>query len=154
MNPMARLHTRRHGKSRSRKTFGSEANAGVDKEALEQAIIAYSKQEMKPSVIGERVKNELSANYLKEALGKRLTEYLEEKGVRSDIPYDLLDLMAKAVSMRKHLALNNRDVHNKTRLQRVESKIWRLSKYYKRTGKLPMDWKYDPVQAELRIRGR
>ncbi len=151
---MARLHTRRQGKSKSRKALGSDANAGVDKEAVEQAIIAYAKQETKPALIGERLKKDMQAKDLKQILGKRLTAYLEEKGVRSDIPYDLLDLMAKAVSMRKHLTSNNGDIHNKTRLQRVESKIWRLSKYYKSTGKLPVDWKYDPAQAELRIRGR
>lgn len=151
---MARLHTRRHGKSKSRKAPGGDAGAGVDREALDQAIIAYAKQETKPALIGEKLKKELGAKDLRQVLGKRLTSYMEEKGVKSDIPYDLLDLMAKAVNMRKHLASNNNDVHNKTRLQRVESKIWRLSKYYKGAGKLPADWRYDPAQAELRIRGR
>lgn len=151
---MARLHTRRQGKSKSRKAIGSNANADVDREAVENAIIAYSKQDMKPALIGEKLKKDMQVKDLRQLLDKRLTEYLEEKGLKTDIPYDLLDLMAKAVSMRKHLAANNGDVHNKTRLQRVESKIWRLSKYYKNTGKLPVDWRYDPAQAELRIRGR
>jgi small subunit ribosomal protein S15 len=34
----------------------------------------------------------------------------------------------------------------------TESKIKRLVKYYRRTKKLPKDWRYDPEQAVLIIR--
>jgi small subunit ribosomal protein S15 len=34
-------------------------------------------------------------------------------------------------------------------LELIEAKIHRLSKYYKRTGKIPENWKYSAVIAQL-----
>lgn len=150
---MARLHTRRHGKSKSRKPLDSEASTKADTKQLEEAIVAYAKQGMKSAGIGRKVKEEYKVGYLKPVLGKRLAVFLADKGFKSNIPSDLLDLMMKAVNMRKHLGANHRDVHNTTRLHRVESKIWRLGKYYIASGKLPADWRYDPEQAALIIKG-
>ncbi len=152
VNPMARLHTRKHGRSKSRKPLDSVAKAEADKKEIEEIVATYAKQGMKATIIGQKLKDEKKAGYLKPVLGKRLTVLMEEKGFKSDIPADLLDLMTKAVKMRKHLSSNHKDVYNTTRLQRVESKIWRLGKYYRSSGKLPAEWKYDPEQAALRIK--
>ncbi|MDE1874356.1 MAG: 30S ribosomal protein S15 [Candidatus Micrarchaeota archaeon] len=149
---MARLHTRRHGKAKSRKPTDSEAKAGADRQNVEDVIVAYAKQGIRPAMIGLKLKQEHEVGYLKPVLGKRLTVLLKEKGFRSEIPSDMLDLMRKAVNMRRHITANHNDVHNKTRLQRVESKIWRLGKYYRSAGRLPADWKYDPEQAALIIK--
>jgi small subunit ribosomal protein S15 len=149
---MARLHTRKHGRSKSRKPMESEAKTETGREEIEKEIVAYAKQGMKGAMIGQKLKDEKKAGYLKPLLGKRLNVLLEEKGFKSDIPADLLDLMRKAVNLRKHLTANHRDVHNTTRLHRVESKIWRLGKYYRKSGRLPVDWKYDPEQAALIIK--
>lgn len=150
---MARLHTRRHGRSKSRKPMESEAKtAGADTKQLEDTITTYAKQGMKSALIGQKVKDEHKVGYLKNALGKRLTVFLAEKGFRSEMPSDLVELMRRAVNMRKHLGANHRDVYNTTRLHRVESKIWRLGKYYRNSGKLPSGWKYDPEQAALIIK--
>ncbi len=149
---MARLHTRRHGRSKSRKPMDSQAKADVSKQKIEEEIVAYAKQGMKGALIGQKLKNENKVGYLKPVLGKRLAVLLNEKGFKGDIPADLMDLMRKAVNMRKYLAANHRDVHNTVRLHRVESKIWRLGKYYRNSGRLPIDWKYDPEQAALIIK--
>ncbi len=151
---MARLHTRRHGRSKSRKPVETGASADADRSALEQAIITYAKQGIESTTIGRRVKQERNVGYLKPVLGQRLNAFLAAKGFKSDIPVDLLDLMKKAVKMRKHIGANHRDMHNSIRLQRVEAKIWRLSKYYRGSGKLPADWKYDPAQAALIVKER
>ena len=52
-----------------------------------------------------------------------------------------------------NLEKNHNDTHNKVRLIRTESKIWRLTKYYKRRGVLPADWAYDPKTAALLVKG-
>jgi small subunit ribosomal protein S15 len=39
-------------------------------------------------------------------------------------------------------------------LHRIESKIKRLSRYYARMGTIPENWKYDPKEAELLIKGK
>lgn len=152
---MARMHSKKRGKSRSRKPpiGGATIPEGISKEQVEQMIVDYAKQGKSPSTIGEILKREHKIPYLKHMLGKPLVKVLKEKGMASQIPNDLLDLMKKSVNMYKHLSKNRQDMNNKIRLQRIESKIWRLTKYYIRKGALPKDWRYDPKQAELLIKG-
>lgn len=59
--------------------------------------------------------------------------------------------MRKAIRMRKHMVGNHHDVHNMRWLNLTENKIRRLAKYYRRSGKLSADWKYDPKTAEMLI---
>ena len=60
-----------------------------------------------------------------------------------------LDLIEKALGMRKHLAENKRDIHNKRQLMLTESKVRRLVKYYVSSKKLPKGWVYKPDTAEI-----
>ena len=53
--------------------------------------------------------------------------------------------------MRKHLASNKKDLHNRRWLQLTENKIRRLAKYYRGTGRLPQNWQYKPETAEMLI---
>ena len=150
---MARMHTGKHGKSKSRKPHISEetplAEPKIPKEEIMRLISEYSSQGTRPELIGQYLKDKHGVPYLRKALGKKLMQFMEEKKLAGELPPDLLNLMRKAVSLRKHLSTNKQDVHNRTRLIRTESKIWRLGKYYKKEGRLPLNWKYDPVQAAL-----
>jgi len=152
---MARMHSKKHGKSRSRKPPIAEAKLpeGISKEQVETIIVGYAKQGKSPATIGEILKKEHKVPYAKHLLGRSMLKVLKEKGVSTAIPSDLLDLMKKSVSINKHLAKNHQDQSNKARLQRTESKIWRLTKYYIRKGSLPKDWRYDSKTAELLIKG-
>ncbi|XLT02533.1 hypothetical protein HN51_051884, partial [Arachis hypogaea] len=58
-----------------------------------------------------------------------------------EIPEDLYHLIKKVVSIRKHLERNRKDKDSKFRLILVESRIHHLSRYYKKTKKLPPIWK-------------
>ena len=149
---MARLHTRKHGKSKSRKPVAEDVKITADRKEVEGAILDYARQGMSSSEIGQSVKVAHGVGYLKPLLGKRLNQFLAEKGVKKELPDDIMALMRKAVSMRKHLASNHGDVYGMIRLGRVEAKIWRLSRYYRSSGKIPADWKYDPEQAALMIK--
>jgi len=60
-------------------------------------------------------------------------------------------LIRKAVSIRKHREDNHKDNTSKRGLQLTESKINRLSKYYKKTSVLSRDWKYDPSSIKLLV---
>ncbi len=156
---MARMHTKRKGNSKSRKpvldssTFG-HGTEKLSKEQIEGLILDYAKQGMTPAMIGERLKREHDVKYVRQATGKRMVELLKEKGAANGLPQDMLDLMKKAVSIRKHLATNAQDMHNRLALTRAESKIWRLTRYYIREGTLPAKWRYDPKEAELLIKGK
>ena len=152
---MAKMHSKKRGKSGSRKPTLEEARLpeGISKESVEDMIVDYAKQGKSPAAIGETLKREHKVPYVKHLLGKPIAEVLREKNLANPIPYDLLDLMKKSVKLYKHLAKNKQDMSNKVRLQRVESKIWRLTKYYIRQGSLPRDWRYDPKTAELLTKG-
>jgi len=151
---MARMHSKRHGKSKSRKPLPEDIGAPkeFDKAQIEQIIANYAKQGMEPAMIGQKLKTEHGVPYVKHYMGKRLGVILKEKGVAGQMPPDLMDLMKKAVNTHAHLAKNKQDYSNTLRLRRIESKIWRLTKYYIRTGLLPQGWRYDPKQAELLIK--
>lgn len=68
-----------------------------------------------------------------------------------DIPEDLFNLIKKAVSIRKHLERNRKDVDSKYRLILVESRIHRLARYYKTKRQLPPTWKYESATASALI---
>lgn len=154
---MAKLHTKGHGKAKSRKPEAEMVKmpegVTLSREELESLIEKYAKEGMHQAMIGQVLKKEHGIPYIKQAFGKRLGKILEEKGVQTPLPTDMLDLIRRAVNMRDHLAANHNDVHNTVRLRRVESKIWRLTKYYKKRGVLPAGWKYEPEKAALLIKG-
>lgn len=132
----------------------AEAELPMPKEEIEKLIIQYKKEGMNQARIGEALKREHSVMYPRQAIGKRITALLKEKNLADDMPEDLLNLMAKAVNLNKHLSSNKQDKSNALNLRRTESKIWRLTKYYIRKGVLPVGWRYNVEQAELIIRGR
>lgn len=154
---MARMHTGKHGKSKSRKpdveVGGMPDNVKLTREEIDEKIANYAKQGLSPALIGQYLKDRDNVPYIKQIYGKRLVAILKEKKLATELPPDMLDLMRKAVNMRKHLSTNRQDVHNNLRLVRVESKIWRLTKYYKKEGRLPGNWRYDPEKAALIIKG-
>ena len=152
---MARMHTGKHGKAKSRKPDEASVTAeGLDKGSSEivKEISEYARQGMHQARIGQMLKEKHKVPYIKHALGKRLGAVLEESGFKKEIPQDMLDLLTRAIKLRRHIERNHNDIHNKTSLHRCEAKIWRLSNYYKETGKLPADWKYDPEKVALIIK--
>ncbi len=150
---MARMHSKKHGKSKSRKPVaeGLEKQS-IDTPKIEALIQEMAKKGMEPAMIGQRLKEEHGVLYIKHSMGRSLTEIMREKGIKPQIPYDLTDLMKKAVSINAHLGPNKHDVSNRIKMKKIESKIWRLTKYYIRRGQLPEGWRYDPKQAELLIK--
>ncbi len=68
-----------------------------------------------------------------------------------EIPEDLYHLIKKAVAVRKHLERFRKDMDAKFRLILIESRIHRLSRYYKTAGQLPPNWKYESSTASTLI---
>ena len=149
------MHTKKKGKSSSRKPMLDAATpSGMPKEEIERLIVSYAKGGMPPELIGETLKKKHKVMYIRKDTGRRLMDILKENKLEGPLPPDMLQLVREAVNVREHLASNSRDVHNRIRLGRIESKIWRLGKYYMRTGKLQKGWRYDPKEAELLIKGK
>ena len=150
---MARMHTRRMGSSRSKPSYRESAPEWCDmtKEELEKHILRLHEGGMSPTMIGLTLRDQCGVPNVKLIIGKKLAQFLKESAEVSDIPEDLANLMRKAIRMRKHMAGNHHDVHNMRWLTLTENKIRRLAKYYRRSGKLSADWKYDPKTAEMLI---
>jgi small subunit ribosomal protein S15 len=117
--------------------------------AIEKIILELRKEGVSTSRIGMTLRDRYGVPDVKQVTGKRIGQILKEKGLESEIPEDLRNLIVKALGLRKHLGVNKSDVHNKRQLQLTESKVRRLVRYYTGTGRLPKDWSYKPESAEI-----
>lgn len=120
-------------------------------EEVEELVVKLAKDGKQTALIGTILRDQYAVPDVKAATGKSVTELLEGHDLAPSLPEDLRNLMARALNLREHLADNHKDLHNRRGLQQVESKIRRLAKYYKRSGKLPLDWKYTPQLAKMLV---
>ena len=151
---MARLHSKKRGKSGSKRPSVKVSPDWVEYSAHEVAELAVKmgKDGAGPAAIGQTLRDTYGIPSVQNLCGKSLSVILAENGVKQEYPEDLLSLIKRAVNMREHLRANRSDKHNRTKLIHVESKIGRLVKYYTRSGRLPADWKYDPETAALLVK--
>lgn len=150
---MAKTHSRRKGKSGSTKPVREEAPGWVDKdeEEVEGIVLSLRKEGKTPSEIGRELRDEYGIPDVKQITGKKITEILKENEMAPEVPEDLFDLMKKAINAREHFKKNPKDTSAKRSLRLIESKIKRLTKYYKKRGKLPEEWRYSPERAKLMV---
>ena len=148
---MARMHARRRGKSGSVRPHRDDPPAWstTDAAEIERLVIDLNKKEKSSAEIGTILRDQYAVPDVKLATGRRVVEILEANGLGTEIPEDLRNLIVKALGMRKHLAENRKDVHNKRQLNLTEAKVRRLVKYYVGTKKLPAGWVYKPETAEI-----
>lgn len=148
---MARMHARRRGKSGSVRPHRDDPPAWstTDAAEIEQLVIDLNRKEKSSAEIGTILRDQYAVPDVKLATGRRIGEILETNGLGTEIPEDLRNLIVKALGMRKHLAENRNDVHNKRQLLLTESKVRRLVKYYVGSKRLPAGWVYKPETAEI-----
>ncbi|MEM1532527.1 MAG: 30S ribosomal protein S15 [Desulfurococcaceae archaeon] len=120
-------------------------------EDVELLVVELIKKGYMPSMVGVILRDQFGIPLVKQVTGKKVSKILSEHGLKLPVPEDLLQLMKRAVNLRKHLEEHPKDLKAKKGLQEIESKIHRLVKYYTRVGKLPRDWKYEPEQARLLV---
>ena len=75
------------------------------------------------------------------SVGRETSALIRCTGLAPALPEDLYHLIKKAVSVRKHLERSRKDKDAKFRLILIESRIYRLARYYKKTKQLPANWK-------------
>ncbi|NJL44159.1 MAG: 30S ribosomal protein S15 [Nitrosarchaeum sp.] len=148
---MARMHSGARGKSRSTKPADPQKPSWLEYKGkeVELLIVKYAKEGNNASKIGIILRDKYGIPSVQQICEKSISEILIEKQLAPTIPEDLIALMTKAISVRKHLEENKHDETARRGLILTESKIGRLSKYYKKTGKIPADWKYDPDRAKV-----
>jgi len=108
---------------------------------VEALVVKYAKEGNPAGSIGTILRDQHAVPLAKQITGKSITQILRENNLAGEIPEDLSNLIEKAVHMNRHLSRFKPDRMNVHRLQLMESKIHRLSKYYKRKGILPQEWK-------------
>lgn len=148
---MARIHVHARGKSHSTRPTSKSRPAWVSQTAdqVTSLVVSMANDGVAPSMIGLRMRDEHAVPLVKPVTGKSITEILAANNIKSPMPEDLDKLVMKAVGLQKHLKAHNSDHRNVRSMELVEAKIHRLSKYYKRTGKLAANWKYSSVVAQL-----
>ena len=148
---MARMHARRKGKSGSTRALREKHPewSSLNPREIESRILELSKSGKSTSEIGMILRDQYAVPNVKIATGKSILQILENNNMKPEIPEDLRNLIRTALSLKKHLETNRKDLKNKRNLQLTESKIRRLTKYYHSEGQLSKDWKYSPEQAKL-----
>ncbi|MCR6669135.1 MAG: 30S ribosomal protein S15 [archaeon YNP-WB-040] len=133
------------GKSHSTRPAGKEAPKWVNykPEDVENLVINLARRGFSPSMIGIILRDQYGIPLVKAICGKTVTEILRENNLLPSIPEDLSNLIKRAEKVKRHLEEHPKDKSSRRGLQLIESKIWRLIKYYKAKGMLPKDWKYE-----------
>lgn len=145
---MARMHSRKRGKSGSTRPVGRpKAKGSLGEKETEKLVLELAQEGKTPSQIGMILRDEHNTPDVKSVTGKRITQLLKEQDAEKDLPEDLIALIRKAVLIRKHLEENKQDKPARRGLTLTESKIMRLTKYYKNSGRVRQDWYYNPKEA-------
>ncbi|MEM3373906.1 MAG: 30S ribosomal protein S15 [Candidatus Woesearchaeota archaeon] len=150
---MARMHSRRKGKSGSKKPSKKSTYSWMSykPKEIEMLIIKLAKEGNTPSKIGLILRDTYGIPDVKAILKKNISDILEKKELLPKVPENLAALLKRVIDLQKHLENNKKDQVAKRGLLLTESKIRRLVKYYKKTGKLPESWNYDPARVKLLI---
>lgn len=147
------MYSRKKGKSGSKKPVEKKVQAWVryKPKEVEMLIIKLAKEGQSSSHIGLHLRDTYGIPSAQTLLGKSISALLKEKGLLSEIPEDIMALIRRSIALEKHLEENKQDMTAKRGLQLTTSKIMRLVKYYKRTERLPKDWKFDKSKIRLMI---
>ena len=146
-----RLHTHNNGKAHSTRPIESKFSSWVkqDTKEIEDIVIKYAKDGYTPSQIGIKLRDQHAIPLIKPIINKTVSEILDQNDLQSEIPEDLNNIVNKAVGLQKHLKSNKSDRRNIRSLELIEAKVHRLSMYYKKIGRIPKNWKYKSVIAQL-----
>ena len=148
---MARMHARKRGKASSTRPYRNQAPEWLshDQKFISSKIEELRRQGQSTAMIGIILRDQYGVPNVKEVLGTKMADIVEDLNLSPKYPEDLVNLVKRATNLRRHLEDNRKDLHSKRGLQLIESKIRRLVKYYKKKGIFPQDWRYDPQRAGL-----
>ena len=148
---MGRLHTHNHGKSHSTRPLDLKKPSWVTQspKEIEEMIIKYAKDGLTSSQIGIKLRDQHAIPLVKPIINKGIMQVLDENKLNQELPEDLNNIVNKAVGLQKHLKSNKLDNRNRRSLELIEAKVHRLSVYYKKIDRIPKNWKYKSVIAQL-----
>jgi len=118
-------------------------------EEVEAFVTKLAKEGHSQSSIGTILRDQYAIPLVKPITGKSISDILKAGNLASSMPEDLGNLIKKAASLGVHMEKNKKDLHNKRNMQIIEAQIYKLSRYYKREGVLPKNWKYEAKVASV-----
>ncbi|MFT4312896.1 MAG: 30S ribosomal protein S15 [Candidatus Woesearchaeota archaeon] len=150
---MARMHGRSKGVSGSSKPFNKENPSWVSYKPTEvEALVAkYAKDKLTAAQIGIKLRDMYGIPSVKAVTKKTITQILAEKKLTKKLPQDMIDIIQKWIDVQKHFEENKQDKTALRGIQLTQSKLMRLIAYYKKSGKLDADWKFNPARASMYI---
>lgn len=150
---MARMHSRKKGKSGSKKPIKSNKTIWeryTDKEVI-LLIEKLAKEGKTSSEIGITLRDSYGIPDVKLITKTTITSILREKKLYPKLPEDMIALIKKAIIITEHNERSRHDQPSIRGLTLTESKIRRLAKYYKSRNLLPESWRYSRTNAKLLI---
>lgn len=148
---MARMHSRKKGSSGTTRPVKKAVPSWLRYKAkeIEMLVLKLAKDGKTASQIGMLLRDMYGIPDVKLMTKKSISAILQEKKLAPAIPDDLTALIRKRIVLQKHFEDNHKDMPAKRGLRLTDSKINRLVKYYKKSGKLALDWKFNPKQATM-----
>ncbi len=143
------MYSRKRGKHGSKKPAKKTAPAWIryKPKEVELLIAKLAKEGKATSQIGTMLRDIYGIPNVYALCGKSISSLLKEKKLLQEVPENLIDLFKKYAAVRKHIEANKHDETAIRGLSITESKINKLIKYYKRSGRIPEAWKFDSERA-------
>ena len=150
---MGRMHSKGKGISKSARPYRRTPPKWFKQNPTDviDNICKLAKKGLAPSQIGVNLRDSHGVAQVSHVTGSKILRILKKRGLAPEIPEDLYCLIKKAVSVRKHMERNRKDMDSKFRLILIESRIHRLARYYKLAKKLAPNWKYDSATASTLV---
>ncbi|MAG60760.1 30S ribosomal protein S15 [archaeon] len=147
---MARMHSRKKGKAGSRRPHGDKpAWTSYSEKEIAKLAQKYQKQGKSTSEIGMIMRDTYGIASVRAITGKKIGAHLDAAGLKKEIPEDMMDLIKRLVAIQTHIEKNKQDQTAKRGRLLTDSKIRRLEKYYKSTGRLSKEWKLDRKRLKM-----
>jgi len=146
---MARMYSRKHGKSGSKKPIKKVLPVWLryKPKEVELLIVKLAKEGKNSSEIGIILRDTYGVPDVRLLFKKKISIILKDNKLAPEFPDDLSALIRKSVAIRKHIEANHLDQSANRGLILTESRIKALTKHYKKTGKIASGWKFDPERA-------
>ncbi len=118
---MARMHSRKRGKSKSKRPYRTTIPEWVeiDKKEIEEIVINLSKKGASASKIGVVLRDQHGIPSTKLMTEKRISQILDENNMSPDLPEDLMNLISTSVALDRHRTNNPKDMTAKRGMQLV-----------------------------------
>lgn len=140
---MAKMHSSGKGRSGSVKPYETAFPTWLASsvESIKADVIQMGNKGIPAPEIGIKLRDVHGVGKAKDVLGDNVTEFLQKNGVMPAVPFDLDSLVQRANALRSHINVFRKDNSAKYRLILVSSRLYRTARYYKRTMRIPGNWK-------------